>query len=140
MFLAVVIFLALGGVTPAAAGCGPPQLAVDVTPRVVGRGEAFTISGTGFVAGCPDVTSVNACTGERQTHDEFRPAEGVRLTLEQNSRRWSLGTVDADENYTVLHRAHVPSAASPGRATVFVESLGETLRTEVEIVERVSGR
>ena len=110
--------LATGG--SARASCAAPELEVAGT---LVPGVQVEVTGRGFVEGCDDTggtTTGPGCTA-RQEREAVRPREQVALVLEQGSRRWRLGAVDAGTAADgmlgrVSWQVEVPREVRPGPA------------------------
>ena len=94
----------------AQASCAGPE--IDVSPKTALASGQLTMTGRGFAAGCND-TIING-----QTPPAAAPTTGIRLVFVQNGRSASLGTVDANAQYTFNSVVAVPAWARPGQASV----------------------
>jgi hypothetical protein len=85
---------------------------LDVTPKSAAPGAPVTVTGSGFVAGCPDVVA----NGVPQ--DPFHPETGIDIEFTQGSESVVLATVDADSTNSFQLTVDIPTTAKAGTATI----------------------
>ncbi len=87
--------------------CAAPM--IEVEPHRAAPGEAVRVHGEAFGRGCDDIGPVL---------EPSEPLQDVRLSFSQDSRKWTLATIDADRRLSFDVRVRVPGDAEPGRADV----------------------
>src|SRR5207248_5429552 len=96
---------------PANAQCAR-TVVLDTAPKSAAPGAPVTVTGSGFVAGCPDVVA----NGVPQ--DPFHPETGINIVFSQGSESVVLATVDADSTNGFEVTVVIPTTAKAGAATI----------------------
>ena len=113
MVAVAVVGVATSGTS--SADCGGPTISVD--PASGSPGDPFVVSGRGFMTECNDV---NPPPGPHGVGGP--PATGIDVTfVDVAGTRTLLGTVDADDDYSLTLATAVPASATTGPAQVEVE-------------------
>ena len=109
---------------PAGASCAGPELKVPGSHGerpALALGAEVRIEGDYFFDGCDDSGGGRSdgpgCQADEQRTTQ-KPLDDVTLVLRQGEESWDLGTVDADDDYTVAWTVVLPDGVRPGRATL----------------------
>ena len=106
----------------ASASCAGPEF---TEKRVVlTRDGEQSVSAKWLHDGCDDTGSCTVgCSGSCETEDSETPMESVELRITQMGRSWSLGTVDADEDYDATWTFTLPAGVEPGKARLLTTTI-----------------
>jgi hypothetical protein len=108
-FVLAALLVVSGG--PAAADCIGPT--IEITQREVVRGDALTITGSGWGDNCYDTGPPPAGEGVLGV-----PVTGISVYIVQGTVEWLVAAGDADAEYEFDVTVVVPSDLQPGAAEV----------------------
>lgn len=109
---AVTVFLAVPA-DRAFAIC--PAAEIEVAPSSALPGSQVTVRGLGFLATCYDV---QICPGELCAPRRDLPLRDIDLVLAQGANKWTLATVDANDDFRFSEVVTLPEHIDAGAGVI----------------------
>lgn len=105
--------------------CAPSS--IDVQQAGASPGQAVVVTGQNFFRGCNDV-------GRNGHTPPMEPERGIRIELQQGSRSWTVGTVDAEADYSFEEAVEIPMDAVEGSGKIIVHGDDGPVEHHVDIL------